>query len=44
MLWILVLILVLFAVVGGLALSKFIFLLLLVAIVFALLGSRGSRA
>lgn len=44
MLWILVLLLVLFAVVGGLALSKFIFLLLLIAIAVALLGSRGSRA
>ncbi len=39
MLWILVLLLLLFAVVGGIAVSKFIFLLLIVALVLAALGA-----
>ena len=39
MLWLLVLLLVLFAVLGGVAVSKFIFLLLVVAAVLALLGA-----
>ena len=38
MLWLLVLILVILAIVGGLALSKFIFLLLLAALIVALVG------
>jgi hypothetical protein len=42
MLWLLVLILVILAIVGGLALSKFIFLLLLVAVIVALLGRRTA--
>ena len=41
MLWLIVLILVILAIAGGLALSKFIFLLLLVAIVVALLARRA---
>ena len=39
MLWILVLLLVLFAVVGGMAVSKFIFLLLIAALVLAAVGA-----
>jgi hypothetical protein len=39
--WFLVLLLVLFAVAGGVALSKFVFLLLVVAAVLALLGVFG---
>ena len=41
MLWLIVLILVILAIAGGLALSKFIFLLLIVAIVVALLARRA---
>ena len=42
MIWFLVLLLVLFALVGGVAVSKFIFLLLLVALVVALVGGRST--
>jgi hypothetical protein len=42
MLWLLVLILVILAITGGLALSKFIFLLLIVAVIVALLGRRTA--
>ena len=41
MIWLFVLLLFVLAVAGGIALSKFIFLLLIVAIVVALVGSRG---
>ena len=42
MLWLLVLLLVIFAVLGGVAVSKFIFLLLVVALVVAFLGGRST--
>jgi hypothetical protein len=42
-LWIIVLILAILAIGGGLALSKFLFLLLLVALVVALVGALGGR-
>ncbi len=42
MIWLLVMLLVLFALVGGVALSKFIFLVLIAAVVVALLGSRST--
>ncbi len=42
MLWLFVLLIAIFAIAGGVAISKFIFLLLLLAIVVALLGRRGS--
>jgi hypothetical protein len=38
LLWILVALLLLFAIVGGVALSKFLFLILIVAAVVALIG------
>jgi hypothetical protein len=38
MLWLLVLLLVLFAIIGGVALSKFVFLLLVVALVVAIVS------
>jgi hypothetical protein len=44
MIWILVLLLVLFAVLGGVAVSKFIFLLLIVALVLAVLGAFNRSA
>jgi energy-coupling factor transporter transmembrane protein EcfT len=42
MIWLLVLLLVIFAVLGGVAVSKFIFLLLVVALVVALFGGRST--
>ena len=42
MIWILVLILAILAIVGGLALSKFLFILLVVAVIVALLGARST--
>jgi hypothetical protein len=44
MIWLLVLLLAVLAVAGGVALSKFIFLLLVVAAVIALAGALGRRA
>ncbi len=41
MLWLIVLILIVLAIAGGLALSKFLFALLIVAIVVALLARRA---
>lgn len=41
MIWLLVLILAILAIGGGIALSKFLFLLLLVALVVALFGAFG---
>ena len=41
MLWLIVLILIILAIAGGLALSKFLFALLIVAIVVALLARRS---
>ena len=42
MIWILVLLLALFAIAGGVAISKFIFLLLVVAVIVAVLGNRST--
>jgi hypothetical protein len=42
MLWVLVLLLVIFAIVGGIAISKFLFFLLLIALIVALLGRRSA--
>jgi hypothetical protein len=44
MVWLLVLLVALLAIGGGVAVSKFLFLLLLVALVLALLGAFGGRA
>jgi hypothetical protein len=44
MLWLLVLILLVFAIAGGIALSKFLFILLVVAVVLALFGAFGGRS
>ncbi len=44
MLWLLVLILAILAIAGGVALSKFLFVLLVVAVIVALLGARGRAA
>jgi hypothetical protein len=42
LIWILVLILAILAIVGGFALSKFLFILLVVAVIVALLGARST--
>lgn len=42
MVWVLVLLLAAFAVFGGVAISKFIFLLLIVALIVALVGGRST--
>jgi hypothetical protein len=44
MIWLIVLLLVLFALVGGLAVSKFLLILLLVAIALAVFGAFGRTA
>jgi len=44
MLWLIVLLLILFAIIGGVALSKFLFLVLIVALAVALFNLFGSRA
>ena len=41
MIWLLVLLLVIFAIAGGVAISKFVFLLLIVALLLALFGGFG---
>ena len=41
MLWLIVLILIILAIAGGLALSKFLFALLIVAVIVALLARRS---
>jgi hypothetical protein len=43
MLWLLVIILAVLAIGGGVALSKFLFLLLIAALVVALVGAFGGR-
>jgi hypothetical protein len=43
MLWLLVIILAVLAIGGGIALSKFLFLLLIAALVVALFGALGGR-
>jgi hypothetical protein len=42
MIWLLVLVLLLFAVGGGIFLSKFLFIVLIVALVVAFLGRRST--
>ena len=42
MLWLIVLLLIVLAVAGGIALSKFVFLLLLFALVFALVAGPSA--
>jgi hypothetical protein len=44
MIWLIVLLLVLFALIGGWAVSKFLLILLLVALVVALFGAFGRTA
>jgi len=44
LLWLLVLALVIFAVAGGVALSKFLWLVLIVALVVALIGLISGRS
>jgi hypothetical protein len=44
MIWLIVLLLVLFALVGGLAVSKFLLILLLVAVALAVFGAFGRTA
>ena len=43
MLWLVVIILAVLAIGGGVALSKFLFLLLIAALVLALVGAFGGR-
>jgi hypothetical protein len=40
--WFLVLLIAILAIAGGLALSKFLFILLVVAVIVALLGTRSA--
>jgi hypothetical protein len=42
LIWILVLLLAILAIGGGLAISKFLFILLVVAVIVALLGARST--
>jgi hypothetical protein len=42
LLWILVLVIAILAIAGGLALSKFLFILLVVAVIVAFFGARSS--
>jgi hypothetical protein len=42
MIWFLVLLIAILAIVGGLALSKFLFILLVVAVIVALFGARSA--
>ena len=42
MIWILVLLLAILAIAGGLAISKFLFILLVVAVIVALFGARSA--
>ena len=42
MIWILVLLLAIVAIAGGLALSKFLFILLILAVILALFGARSA--
>jgi hypothetical protein len=44
MIWLIVLLLVLFALIGGWAVSKFLLILLLVALLVALFGAFGRTA
>jgi hypothetical protein len=40
--WLLVLLIAIFAIAGGVAISKFLFLLLVIALVVAFLGNRST--
>ena len=42
MIWILVLLLAIVAIAGGIAISKFLFILLVIAVIVALLGARST--
>ncbi|MFZ0343085.1 MAG: hypothetical protein WAL31_12220 [Gaiellaceae bacterium] len=42
LLWFLVLVIAILAIAGGLALSKFLFILLVVAVIVALFGARSA--
>ena len=42
MIWLLVLLIAIFAIAGGVAISKFLFLLLVIALVVAFLGNRST--
>ncbi len=42
MIWLLVLLLAILAIAGGLAISKFLFVLLIIAVIVALLGARST--
>ena len=42
MIWILVLLLAILAIGGGLAISKFLFILLVVAVIVAVIGARST--
>lgn len=42
MIWFLVLLIAILAIAGGLALSKFLFILLVVAVIVALFGARSA--
>jgi uncharacterized membrane protein YjdF len=42
LIWLLVLLLAILAIAGGLALSKFLFILLILAVIVALLGARST--
>jgi hypothetical protein len=41
LLWVLVILLLLFAIIGGIAISKFLFILLVVVLILALVAGRG---
>jgi hypothetical protein len=42
LIWILVLLIAILAIAGGLAISKFLFILLVIAVIVALLGARSA--
>jgi hypothetical protein len=42
LIWLLVLLLAILAIAGGLAISKFLFILLIIAVIVALLGARST--
>ena len=42
MIWILVLLLAILAIAGGIAISKFLFILLVIAVIVALLGAHST--
>jgi hypothetical protein len=42
LIWILVLLLAIVAIAGGIAISKFLFILLVIAVIIALLGARST--